>query len=92
MIESPTSVLSATKGTPEYNELLDHLKKTVYAHQNDDEGKKMLRALLSAPSVTLSENIIIGKEAKSSLQTVDGQLVESNVEEEPVEKPKPFVS
>lgn len=32
-LEQPTSVLAATKGTPEYDEIMDRLRKTNYAHQ-----------------------------------------------------------
>ena len=35
-LEHPTSVLEAQKGTPEYTEIMDRLKKTNYAHQADD--------------------------------------------------------
>jgi|Transcript_33800 hypothetical protein len=35
-LESPTSVLGASKGTTEYQELLDRLMSTSYAHQADD--------------------------------------------------------
>lgn len=34
-LETPKSVLSAQKGTPEYTEIMDRLKKTNYAHQAD---------------------------------------------------------
>ena len=35
-LENPRSVLSAEKGTPEYIEIMDRLKRTSYAHQADD--------------------------------------------------------
>lgn len=34
-LESPTSVIAAQKGTPEYDAVMDKLKKTNYAHQAD---------------------------------------------------------
>jgi hypothetical protein len=67
-LETSTSVLDAVKGTPEYDELLNRLKKTTYAHQIEPEAegvvdkKKMLKKLLTAPSITLSENQVLGKE------------------------------
>ena len=36
-LENPRSVLSAEKGTPEYTEIMDRLKKKNYAHQAQDE-------------------------------------------------------
>ena len=68
-LETSTSVLDAVKGTPEYDELINRLKKTTYAHQlepeNEAEGKvdkkRMLKKLLTAPSITLDENQILGK-------------------------------
>ena len=36
-LENPRSVLAAQKGTPEYTEIMDRLKKTSYAHQADVE-------------------------------------------------------
>ena len=35
-LKSPTQVLAAQKGTPEYDEIIDRLKRTNYAHQADD--------------------------------------------------------
>lgn len=35
-IENPKSVLAAEKGTSEYDQLIDRLQKTNYAHQVDD--------------------------------------------------------
>lgn len=36
-LEQPTSVLAASKGTPEYEEIMNRLRKTNYAHQQEDE-------------------------------------------------------
>jgi len=36
-LENPRSVLAGAKGTTEYNEIMDRLKKTSYAHQVEDE-------------------------------------------------------
>lgn len=36
-LEDSTSVLSAQKGTTEYDDIIDRLEKTSYAHQNEDE-------------------------------------------------------
>ena len=35
-LKSPTEVLSAEKGTPEYDDIIERLKRTSYAHQADD--------------------------------------------------------
>jgi len=35
-MESPKSVIAAQKGTPEYIDIMDRLKKTNYAHQATD--------------------------------------------------------
>lgn len=35
-LESPTSVIGASKGTPEYDQIIERLKRTNYAHQADD--------------------------------------------------------
>ena len=35
-LENPSSVLMATKGTPEYDDLINRLKKTNYAHQANE--------------------------------------------------------
>ena len=34
-LESPTNVIAASKGTPEYQQLIDRLMQTNYAHQAD---------------------------------------------------------
>ena len=42
-LENSSNVLEATKGTEAYNEIIDRLKKTNYAHQveeNEEEEKK----------------------------------------------------
>lgn len=31
-LESPTSVIGASKGTPEYDQIIERLKRTNYAH------------------------------------------------------------
>ena len=36
-LENPKSVLSAQKGTPEYTEIMDRMKRTNYAHQAGDD-------------------------------------------------------
>ena len=35
-LKSPTEVRSAQKGTPEYDDIIERLKRTSYAHQADD--------------------------------------------------------
>lgn len=41
-LESPTNVIAASKGTPEYQQLIDRLMQTNYAHQADQikEGEE----------------------------------------------------
>ena len=40
-LESSQNVITATKGTPEYTEVMERLEKTNYAHQvEDDEEDK----------------------------------------------------
>ena len=38
-LESPTSVLSAQKGSAEYKDIMDRLMRTNYAHQVDEKGE-----------------------------------------------------
>ena len=35
-LESPTSVIGVEKGTMEYDDVMNRLKQTNYAHQDDD--------------------------------------------------------
>ena len=37
-LESPNNVIAAKKGTAQYEEVMERLTKTNYAHQNDDGG------------------------------------------------------
>ena len=49
-LETPRSVLSAHKGTPEYTEIMDRLKKKNYAHQAQDEEDEDKESVVSDSS------------------------------------------
>ena len=59
-IESPTNIEAAEKGTPKYNELMTKLMKTSYAHQTQ-EDKKKIRKLMKASTVTVADNVVLAK-------------------------------
>jgi len=91
-LETSTSVLDAVKGTPEYDELLNRLKKTTYAHQIEPEvegvkdKKRMLKKLLTAPSITLSENQVLGK-VRPKVDESKKEAVKDEDDEFELEKP-----
>ena len=37
-LENPESVLAGSKGTPEYDNIMERLRRTNYAHQVDDKA------------------------------------------------------
>ena len=82
-LESPKKIISAEKGTPEYDKIFEKLQSETYAHQQEDLGigytsaKKMIEnEELLDPSPIGEEGELDIKNTLMSPEDLDGKLAD----------------